>query len=141
MDSKSALLREVNRQTAALMVERLHEAGMQSVADDPAAVFMRMMHAYRAFAHENPVTYALAYANPSPETRPDADELEQLVIPLQSIVAAITGEADSLHALRGAWAMVHGFVMLELAGQFERAGSLDAAFARSVAAFVNGWKR
>jgi hypothetical protein len=54
-------------------------------------------------------------------------------------MAEITGEAESLPALRGLLALMHGFVMLELAQQFRRGGDLDAAYDKAVRAYLNGW--
>ena len=56
-------------------------------------------------------------------------------------MAQITGEAQSLAALRGALALVHGFVMLELKGQLEREGDVGAAFAAAVQAYLQGWAK
>jgi hypothetical protein len=98
-----------------------------------------MMHAYRAFAHQFPATYGLVFTNTIAELRGDPEQAEQLALPLQALTAQIAGEADSLAALRGAWALVHGFVMLELSGQFQRGGSLDEAFQKAVEAYVRGW--
>jgi len=50
----------------------------------------------------------------------------------------LVGEEAALPALRGGWALVHGFVMLEISGQFRRGGDLDAAFAHAVAAYIRG---
>jgi Tetracyclin repressor-like, C-terminal domain len=76
-----------------------------------------------------------------PARQPDPDYLVQLILPLQAIVAQIAGEDDSLPALRGLYALMHGFVLAELTGQFRRGGDLDAAFESAVAAQIRGWQR
>ena len=65
--------------------------------------------------------------------------LEALAIPIQQVMAEISGEEGSLAALRGLWALLHGFMLLELSGQFRRGGDLEAAFVQSVEAYLNGW--
>jgi Tetracyclin repressor-like, C-terminal domain len=100
---------------------------------------LKMAREYRAFALANPATYRLAFGSTDDELRPDEALLEQLALPLQTAMAGISGEVESLAALRGMWALIHGFVSLELAGQFRRGGDLEAAFQRAVAAYINGW--
>jgi hypothetical protein len=48
--------------------------------------------------------------------------------------------AQSLAALRGLLALVHGFVMLEMNNQLRRSGSLEEAFTQSAAAYLRGWE-
>jgi len=62
----------------------------------------------------------------------------QLILIYQQLIAEITGEATSLTALRGFVALLHGFVMMEIAGQFRRRGDLDDAFFQSVVAYLRG---
>jgi len=100
-----------------------------------------LFHAHRAFAHANPNTYILAYTTTDPELRTDPDELEQQAVVIQKVMAQITGEAQSLPALRGALALVHGFVMLELNEQLQRGGDLTAAFDVAVNAYLRGWQQ
>ena len=74
-----------------------------------------------------------------PELRADPARLEQQVLPIEALMAAIVGPERALVALRGALALVHGFVMLELGQQLRRGGDLDAAFAAAVEAYLAGW--
>ena len=76
-----------------------------------------------------------------PASQPDPDYLVQLILPLQRIVAEMVGEENSLPALRGMYALMHGFVLAELTGQFRRGGDLAAAFESAVAAQIRGWQR
>ena len=64
----------------------------------------------------------------------------QMVLPIQAVMAEISGQERSLAALRGALALVHGFVMLELTNQLRRGGSLEEAFTESAAAYLRGWQ-
>jgi hypothetical protein len=72
------------------------------------------------------------------EEQPDPAQLAALAIPLQAIIAQAVGEERSLMALRGLWALVHGYVMLEMYGQFQRGGSLEATFQHVVDAYLAG---
>jgi AcrR family transcriptional regulator len=136
--SKNDLLRAVNLHTGGQLVEAIL-AAVETAADDPQARVRAMAHAYRAFVHAHPQTYSLMFGSLAPELRPDAALLEGLAIPLQKLMAAISGEADSLAALRGMMALVHGFAILELNGQFQRGGDLGEAFSRVVDAYIAGW--
>lgn len=139
-ESKAALLRAVNATT-----NRELAAAMQQAADTPpgdtSAKLAQLAHAYREYAKTHPVAYGLLYSSAHPELFPDADEAESLALPLQAIIAHVSGEDHSLAALRGLWALVHGFVTLELAGQFRRGGSLDSVFASTIRAYLKGWER
>jgi hypothetical protein len=63
-----------------------------------------------------------------------------MAIPLQRVMAEISGAAHSLAALRGVWGLINGFLLLELNGQFRRGGDLEAAFVQSVEAYLEGWR-
>jgi AcrR family transcriptional regulator len=141
--NKTALLQAVNVETARALVAAL-TAGMQQQAADEAAgaheQLMGMAAAYRAFVRENPASYDLAFTNTIPDLHLDSQLAEALAQPLQAIMAAHVGEARSLAALRGAWALLHGFATLEITGQFRRGGDLDAAFTQVFAAYLDGWR-
>jgi AcrR family transcriptional regulator len=135
--SKRALLLAVNKWINRELTQILYTA-----ADPDAPVMERIMalaHAFRQFAHENPACYALAYANPIYEIRTDADEREALVLPLQSIFAELVGEENAFAAIRGAYAFLHGWAMLEITQQFEREGDLDSHFEAAFRAYLAGW--
>lgn len=135
--SKAALLKAVNELTEARLFEALAPALEQM--DDPRQRLLNLARAYRAFALEHPVTYVLAYTTSDPDSRPDPARQEAAALPLQAVVAEITGEADSLAALRGLWALIHGFVLLEIHAQFRRGGELSAAYEQALAAYLDGW--
>lgn len=101
------------------------------------ARFQELLHAQRDFAHANPHVYQLAFT--TPDNRPNEDLLVQMVLPLQAIMVEIAGEANGLAALRGALALVHGFVMLELNDQLRRGGDLSADFNKTIQAYLRGW--
>ena len=114
-------------------------AWQKAAGPEPRAQLLALARAQRAFAHAHPAAYLLAFTTTAPEQRPDAAGLEQSALPLQALMAAISGEAQSLPALRGALALIHGFVMLELKAQFQRGGDLDSAFEAALAAYLDGW--
>jgi AcrR family transcriptional regulator len=135
--SKTDLLRALNLQTVQQLTASMREAA--SGGSDARMKLLSMSRAWRTFAHTHPMAYTLAFTNPNPELRPDDQLLEALAIPIQKVMEGITGEGHSLAALRGLWALLHGFMVLELTGQFRRGGDLEAVFVQSVEAFLNGW--
>jgi AcrR family transcriptional regulator len=138
--SKTDLLRAVNTVLNEQLVAALNESASQA-GDDPTTRMVAIAKAYREFAHRFPATYDLAFTSTIPEIQPDTEALERLALPIQAIMAQVSGEADSLAALRGAMALIHGFVSLEQNGQFRRGGDLDAAFTRAFEAYLAGWQK
>ena len=135
--SRAQLLKAVNTVTA----QRLKSV-MDGVRDDGLdrrETLYAISNAYRAFALANPATYMLLYANLSVDARPDKQLMESIAIPLQQLVGMEIPAGHSLEALRGALALLHGFVTLELNGQFQRGGDLEQAFQESIRAYFNGW--
>jgi AcrR family transcriptional regulator len=138
--SKAALLLAVNELTLAELFAA-YAAARAAAGSEPRAQLLALARAHRAFAHAHPAAYGLAFTTTAPEQRPDAGRLEQSAIPLQELMAAVSGPEQSLPALRGALALIHGFVMLELKAQFQRGGDLDAAFDAAFNAYLDGWRR
>lgn len=118
----------------------LYEAMQPALQTDGSAHdrLLAIAQAYRAYAHANPIAYGLAFTNTIPELRPDPERQVQLILVYQGLIAQITGEENSLTALRGFLALLHGFVMLEIAGQLRRGGDLDEAFFQSVQSYLRG---
>lgn len=138
VENRTALLRAVNAQTYHHLFEALYQALDPSARAD--AQLIAAARAYRDFAHRYPATYGLAFTNTIAELRPDDDEQVRNVSPLQACIARISGESDSLAALRGLLALIHGYVMLELSQQLRRGGDLDATFTQVVEAYLRGWQ-
>jgi AcrR family transcriptional regulator len=134
--SKNALLRAVNLR----IIEDLTRAMQVAAAaeNEPHAQLMAVARSYRLFVHSHPACYALALGRLPEEARPDASLLEQLALPFQATAARLSGEMQSLAALRGLWALVHGFSLLECNGQFRRGGDLDDTFEQVVAGYLRG---
>jgi AcrR family transcriptional regulator len=117
-----------------------YQTAQAQAAGDPTSQLRAILHAHRAFAHSHPQTYLLAFTTTHPQHQADEKALEQGALPIQALMSELSGPAASLPALRGALALAHGFVMLELKGQFRRGGDLNAAFAAAVTAYLNGWR-
>ncbi|MCA9882472.1 MAG: TetR/AcrR family transcriptional regulator [Anaerolineae bacterium] len=137
--NKEALIQAVNTLTYHSLLRAMYEA--VSAEGDPAQRLLLGTKAMAAYAHQHPVTYMLAFRNTDDALRPAEGATEQAVLPLQAIIAEISGEADSLAALRGLQALAHGFISLTLAGQYRRGGDLDAHFEQAVVAYLRGWQR
>jgi AcrR family transcriptional regulator len=136
--NKDALLRAVNVDTMQRLFAKI-DAALAISPDDPSARLIQIARVYRAFGHANPHTYMLAMSDPEPARQADPEYLVQLVLPLQALMATISGNEASLTALRGLLALMHGFVMLELADKLQRGGDLGVAYERSIAALIRGW--
>lgn len=138
--SKTEVLQAVNAITAADLTAAL-EASARSIAGSPREKLLALMRAYRTFVRENPAMYLLAFATSDPDLMPDEATAQALALPLQALMAELVGAERSLEALRGGWALMHGFALLEISGQFRRGGDLDLAFERACAAYLDGWAR
>ncbi len=133
--NKATLLQSVNLVTLKKLFATLEKEAEATGSDKMVTI----LNEYRTFALTHPHTYLLAYQH-NVAQRPDEDILVQMVLPIQKIMAQISGDEDSLAALRGALALVHGFVLLELNEQLQRGGDLAAHFKQSVEAYLRGWK-
>jgi AcrR family transcriptional regulator len=133
---KAELLRAVNQTTYLALT-----ATMQAAHDEQADArtnFLRMMRAYRTFAGDNAVLYRLAFGSLTDGDLFDSEIYAALAQPMQQIVAQLCGETRSLPVLRGAWALAHGFALLEMSAQFNRAGSVDDAFETAIQTYLAG---
>jgi AcrR family transcriptional regulator len=136
--NKAALLQAVNEDT----VVRLFQA-MNPILEMPGQPVDRIVdaaHRYRSFAHDNAAIYGMLFTNTIDDLRPDPEMNVRMVLPYQSLMATICGEQNALSALRGFLALMHGFVMLELAEQLRRGGDLSVAYEASVRAYLDGWQ-
>ena len=138
VDSKSELYKAVNIRT----LERLFEQLVSALGDDPAEAeeqLLTVCQAYRQFAISHPHSYRLAMESVNGE-RPAQPYLNQLALPLQTVTAEIAGVAITTPVLQGIWALVHGFVMLELGSQFQHQGDPNEVFIQCVSVYVTGWQ-
>lgn len=89
-----------------------------------------MAQAYRSYALQNPELYLLVFANPVPDFVPDDDDRRKASDGFDLLTGAISrgaeqGELDVESPVSSAiasWAVVHGFVMLEISGYLSRHG-------------------
>ena len=134
---KDAILRAVNLRTVQALIETTLAA---VAAEDTAPVKLaKAALSYRQFALSHPATYSLALSRLAPEVKPDPLQLEQLVLPLQALFIPICGEDQSLTAIRGLFALMHGFIISELNDQFQRGGNLDETYRLVVERYLRGW--
>lgn len=137
--NKGALLHAVIEHTYQDLFKAYDEAIANS-SDDPEEQLISLARAQHAFAHANPNTYMLSYEVKDQDVRADPNMLLERAIILQKIMARISGEERSLTALRGLLAIGHGFIILELNGQFQRGGDLSNAYEESIQAYLHGWQ-
>jgi len=93
---------------------------------DPVADVRAMAAAYRAFAHANPVAYALMYA---PQSVPGATARSvRSSSRFLGVVTELAGPRDALPAARTIVAWANGFIAMELAGAFMLGGDVEQAW-------------
>ncbi|MFN8530560.1 MAG: TetR/AcrR family transcriptional regulator [Anaerolineae bacterium] len=136
--SKEALIRTLNEQTNAALFTALSSADAETLPLEER--LLAIATAYRAFALNTPDAYVLAFTTVQLEMVPEPGEQEQRVLPYQALMSAWCGsEANSLTALRGLLAVMHGFVMLEISQQFRRSGGdLESGYLAVVRAYLAG---
>lgn len=134
---KAELLRAMNLRTVERLITVMKTAAESASGSDAERV-LQMGVAYRQFAHGQPKAYALAFGATEQASRPDAAVMAALAQEIQAVIEPISGGAGSLAALRGLWALVHGFVMIELAEQFQRGGDLDVTYETALRAYIRG---
>src|SRR5262245_25187767 len=126
---RGALVRLIAEDALRELADALERAATDG---DARATLRRQVDAFRAFAHAHPATYRLLFA-PLPEAwRPDPDRNRRATEPILRTAAALAGSADALEAGRTLTAWAHGFVSMELAGDFRPGGDLQRAYAYGV---------
>jgi AcrR family transcriptional regulator len=93
--------------------------------DEPVAALRAMAAAYRRFAHANPVAYTLMFTRPVPGGTARAVRSAATFL---RVIAEVAGEADALPAARMIVAWAHGFITMELAGEFRLGGDVEQAW-------------
>lgn len=134
-ESKNALLQAVSEATSDQLFESVYRA--LTSASDSRESLVAAAHTYRQFGLKNPVTYLLIFS-PEESIRPAAAKLEHAVQPLQAAFAALVGQDRALIALRGFFALIHGWIVIQVNGQFQRGGDLDATFDQVVESYLAG---
>ena len=136
--NKNAMLLAINKVTISELINLMMQAADIAAPLTERLVTVAMV--YREYAHAHPVCYELAMSS-RPEIKPAEDEQVQLVLPVQALFAQLAGETDSLAALRGAYALLHGWVSLEIGQQLRREGDLSEHYQQSFRAYLAGWQR
>lgn len=135
--NRAELLRAVNLRTAEGLIAAMRESAAQPLHSHSERV-VEMGIAYRRYAHAHPRSYLLAFGTSDAALRPDEAALAALAEQIQAVIAPLATSTDSLTVLRGLWALVHGFVSLELTDQIRRGGDLSAAFRAALEIFARG---
>jgi AcrR family transcriptional regulator len=114
------------------------ETVLRKAADDhPAPVALKKMaFAYRRFGKRQPEIYRLIYR---PELKDATLEPERkAAAPALELMTALLGPRVSLAAARCITSFLHGFVLMEITGNFRLGESVDAAFDFSIEVILNG---
>lgn len=125
-----------------LIARGLDELGEALVAATPAdASAVDRVHAiadgYIDFAFRCPRLFTLALGPCPDEHVVDAVHGETASAPLMEAVALLTGEETRLNVAQSLWSLVHGYVTLELAGQFRLGGTPRAALHEMIALYCD----
>ncbi len=137
--NKDALLQAINKRSIENLTGALGATAAALPDAPPEARLHAMCRSYREYARAHPATYLLAFATRSAAIRPDDELPLELVLPLQAVWAQLAGEEHAVTAMYGAWALMHGFVMLELNAQFRRIES-EQGFEAAISAYLRGWR-
>ena len=143
---KPGLLRELYREAFRRFGEHLNQV---RPSDDPVDDIVRLGHAYRASALDDPHFYAVMFGPRHPSQEPDeqgaAEAAETFVPLLDAVRRAVDSGAfrplDPALIATALWAGVHGLVSLEL-GQFlpPQAGAPADVFSTAIRAGVDAWR-
>ena len=141
--NKTDLLRAVNSLTM-LRLMAFVGAAIDAVGpptgDNLDARLFAMADAYRHYAYAHPAIYQL-FINSHAEVNPTIPSVITAVGKLEALTGELAGPENSLNALRGFWALVHGFIALEMAGHVRRdEATFEESLRASLAAFFRGWR-
>lgn len=108
--------------------------GRGSATNDLAA----LGHSYRAWAKANPLLFEVMFAAPTPAGVDATAAIQPLRRTVTELISTGRIDADADTVVLGLWALVHGFVTLELAGLVT--GDADAHYDQALAAAGVGWQ-
>lgn len=143
---KPGLLRELYREAFRRFAEHLNQV---RPSDDPVDDIVRLGHAYRASALDDPHLYAVMFGPRGPVQEPDEQVAAEAAETFNPLLDAVRRAVDS-GAFRpldpaliatALWAGVHGLVSLEL-GRFlpPQAGAPADVFETAVRTGVDAWR-
>lgn len=93
---------------------------------------------YRDWAKANPLLFQVMFAAPTPAGVDAAAAIQPLHQTVAELVDTGSIDADAQTVVMGLWALVHGFVTLELAGLIS--GDADSQYDQALAAAGTGWR-
>ena len=137
--NKDQLLQAVNVRTLEQLFAQINDTLSRQDASDANTKLLAIAKAYRQFALAHAHLYHLFSTSQQGSGRPDEALLVQLILPIETLMSELSGEAKSLTALRGLLAQIHGFILLELNQQLQRGGDLNDVFEETIRAYLRGW--
>ncbi len=132
VQNKSDLLHAVTLLTVRDLADQM-TAAVSGMDGDRYARLRALAHAYRTYALTHPVTYKLLYGY-----SPDEPAVAGALVPLQATLTTLVGPEEG--ALRGLWALLHGFVTLELAGYFQQGEAISVSWEAALNTYFAGWR-
>lgn len=131
--------------TRAVVLEsnlRMLAAFQSAVAgvDDPRDQLRALAWAARSWATSNPGLYGLMARTEPENDHPELGPVIRRVLDRFAAPLAAMGvpPADTVHAIRSLRAAIHGFVMLEVSGQFQLADDVESSYRWLVEAVLRG---
>jgi AcrR family transcriptional regulator len=136
-------LTELRRDISVLAGRELGaELATSAVGKSGQDAMMAMAEAYRTYAKKHPGRYAASVIAP---TAGDVEYEQVGDAVLRTVAAVLAGYGlagdDTIHAIRGLRALMHGFVSLEAAGGFAIPLDLDESYRRLVEGFSKSLTR
>jgi AcrR family transcriptional regulator len=131
VQNKSDLLHAVNLLTVQDLVDEMTAAVSQANGDGYVRL-RALARAYRTYALAHPVAYRLLYIYWQ-----DEPAVTGAILPLQTALLTLAGPDGG--PLRGLWALLHGFVALELAGYFQHGEAIHDSWERALNTYFAGW--
>jgi len=142
---KPALVRELYVEAFDRLGRRLHAV---TPTDDPREDLVRLGIAYRESALADPHLYAIMFGDAIPGFEPDEDAHAQALAALAPLQDTITSGVDA-GVFRGpaagmamaCWAIVHGFVSLDLTGALPPGLDVESSYEAALRNNLVGWLR
>lgn len=99
---------------------------------------LAMASAYTAFAEANPQLFTLMFGPCVDEQRYPAQLGAAAAAPVLELAGEVAGEAEALGLASSLWALVHGYTVLRIAGQFRLNPNHEADFERALMSLIEG---
>jgi AcrR family transcriptional regulator len=126
LDGLGDLRRQLQLRALREMAARTGRAAIGRAGDDAV---LAAVTAARDFAHEHPGLYAASLGDPPIHDEELTEAAAQFIGIFFDAMRQYGFEgAEAVHAVRGLFSTVHGFIMLERAGNFGMPVDIDASF-------------